>query len=464
VALTVYLAPLSMKHFLLLFFLLLISHCLFGGQVKIQSITVSGNKVTRAEVILREISIGAGDIIESDSIASLVNKNKLRLFNLGLFNEVSQQTHIRGDVVEWEITVKERWYIIPSGTLQFAERNFNNWWRNGNHDLRRVTAGVTITDNNFRGNLELLSATVQAGFNEKVGLAYTRPYINKKQTSGIGFNAGYARSRQAYYVTEGDKLKFTGDYYGRVISSVAEGGVTYIYRPKYISRHIFHLGYFDYNVADTVLKLNPSYYAEGSTRARFVELRYRHEYNGVDNWNYPLQGYKAVGIAVIRQGFQGLKFQSYVNVEAGAFKHLLGKLYASAIFRGRLMYPDNQPYFFRGGLGMHKDYVRGYEYYVTDGYNYGVARLNLKHEILNSTAATNIKYFSAIPVRVYVKLFFDAGYINNPSPLLSALANTPLYSYGAGVDIVTLYDVKIRIEYARNHLGENGLYLHFNSE
>jgi hypothetical protein len=35
-----------------------------------------------------------------------------------------------------------------------------------------------------------------------------------------------------------------------------------------------------------------------------------------------------------------------------------------------------------------------------------------------------------------------------------------LYSLGGGFDIVTLYDLHLRLEYSFNQLGENGLFLH----
>ena len=69
-----------------------------------------------------------------------------------------------------------------------------------------------------------------------------------------------------------------------------------------------------------------------------------------------------------------------------------------------------------------------------------------------------------MPVRVYLKVFADIGYINNDVPAMNRLPNTTLASVGIGVDIVTAYDVKMRLEIARNALGQNGIYLHFNSE
>ena len=453
-----------------------------GGkvQVTIGKIIITGNNITRRSVILREIGIYEGEVINNglrevtdtannktvltDSLSILQDQNKLRLFNLQLFNEVDQHVVRSGNEVDWYIAVKERWPIIPSVIVQFADRNFNTWWVAEHHDLRRVSGGLTLTDKNFRGNLETLAVTAEDGYTQKLGISYMRPYLNKGQTNGFGVSLSVAQSRQTYYNTDSNKLVYAGTYSGPVISKQLEGGISYLYRPAYASKHLFQLNYKDYSVSDTVLKLNPDYYANNSTRARFFEFYYRYEYNGVDNWNYSLKGIKLVTQAVVREGLEGIHFQSYANVEAGWFKNPLPKWYTSVIFRGRLMYPKEQPYYFRGGLGTQTDYVRGYEYYVIDGSNYGVLRLDLKRELFNNTYAIPVRYFTAIPVRIYPKLFFDAGYIDSPQPGNSFLSNKLQYSAGVGVDVVTLYDIKIRFEYACSHLGQNGLYLHFNSE
>jgi hypothetical protein len=128
------------------------------------------------------------------------------------------------------------------------------------------------------------------------------------------------------------------------------------------------------------------------------------------------------------------------------------------------MIPDEQPYYFRGGPAMQRDQLRGYEYYVLDGYQYGVLRVDVKRELFRRAYKTDIKYFSVVPVRVYLKVFADIGYINNGTPAMNRLPNSTLASAGVGIDIVTAYDVKMRLEIARNALGQNGIYLHFNSE
>lgn len=433
--------------------------------ITIRSIIVGGNKTTRRSVILREINIHEGDLILVDSIPQITNEIKLRLFNLQLFNEVEQHTVQDTDgKTDWYISVKERWHIVPSVSVQYADRNFNTWLVKENHDLRRITGVLTITDKNFNGNLEQLSLSVQEGYSQGLGISYLKPYLNKGQKHGIGFWLQASQGSQAYYNTDSNKLVYTGAYSGPLIWHQFEGGLIYVYRPAYASKHTLRIGYKNYKVNDTIIRLNSDYFANKRDKARFIELSYRYEYNGTDNWNYSLTGQKIIASAIVRQGMQGLNFQSYAKVETGIFRNPLPRWYWSAILRGRFMYPANQPYYFRSALGTQTDYIRGYEYYITDGTNYGVIRLDLKRELFNNTYSFPIKYFTAIPLRIYPKIFADAGYVGNTLPGNSFLNNRLLYSAGAGVDIVTLYDIKIRLEVAWNHLDQNGLYLHFNSE
>lgn len=457
-----------MLRLLLLWVLLLMAAAAIGqpvGRVVVRSIQVHGNRVTRKAVVLRETGMYDGISLHPDSVTHLITRNKLRLFNLQLFNKVEQYTDsVAPDTVDWHIHLHERWYLMPTGILQFADRNINTWWADHRYDFNRVSAGFTLTNNNFRGNLESFSITVQGGYTQRLGISYMRPYLHQKRIHGFGFNVWSGRSTQTWYRTESNKLQFAGNYSGPAMAWQAGGALCYAFRPRYAARHLFQVGYQYYRVADSIAMLNPEYFADSSRTARFAELNYRYEYNNTDNWNYSMRGEKLVTTTVVRAGMEGITFQAFVNYEAGLFRHLGGKWYGAAISRGRVMLPAQQPYFFRNGLGTSADYVRGYEYYVTDGYHYGLLRADLRRELFNNTWSIPVRYFTAVPVRIYPKLFADVGGISGPNQRGNTLANKWMYSYGAGVDIITLYDIKIRIEYARNHLGQNGLYLHFNSE
>jgi hemolysin activation/secretion protein len=69
-----------------------------------------------------------------------------------------------------------------------------------------------------------------------------------------------------------------------------------------------------------------------------------------------------------------------------------------------------------------------------------------------------------IPIRVYPKIFTDLGYVVNKYPGNSFLNDRGLIGYGVGVDVVSAYDFKFRLEYSFNHLGQKDVFLHLNSE
>lgn len=433
--------------------------------VRISRITIQGNIRTRDRIILRELNVHEGSCLPADSLGAVVLVNKQRLAAIGLFTSIdisADTSHL--PETELLINVRERWYIIPELAFQLADRNFNVWWTEHDRDLRRVIIGLTVRDKNFRGNLESLSITAQAGYTQKLYIDYFKPYIDKGQKHGIGLGFGFAESQETFYNTDSNKLQFirTQDKY---IIRQYEGSVSYAYRPAYASRHIVRLAYKQFDIEDTILQMNPDYYRKGSDRLKMLELSYRYELNRTDNWNYPLTGHKLIAQLFLRGGLEGLDKQAFVTLEAGRFYNPWSKWFISAIFRGRVSLPEDQPYAFRYALGTKYDYVRGYEYYVIDGSQFAVGRFNFKRELLSfNINKLPFRYLPLIPVRIYPKIFADLGYVTNKYPGNSFLNDRWLYSAGAGVDIFTAYDIKIRLEYAFNHLGQKALFLHFNSE
>lgn len=428
---------------------------------------IEGNDVTRSSIILREMNVHLGDELDTANIPALIIENERRLLNLTIFTSVAITATTADSGLTFLVKVHERFYIIPRPIIQLADRNFNVWWTEMHADLRRVNIGMKVSDNNFRGNLETLTAIVQAGYTQQLGLEYVRPYLDKRQQQGIGLFGSVSQSGELAYKTVSDKqifAKLPGSHIVRNYSA----GISWYYRPAYAFRHSLSLSWQETAVSDTVLSLNEDYIGDGKNELSYLELNYRLDINKVNNWNYPLKGFKSVSYATLRRGVENFGTQAQIRTETGLFGNIPGlnnKNFYSFIFRGRLSFQHDVPYFLQTALGTKTDYVRGYEYYVVDGSHYALLRLNLKREIFSKTyTGLPFRYLPTLPLRIYPKLFADAGIAHNPYPGNSLLSNRLLYSAGLGVDIVSAYDLKIRVEAAVNQLGQYGLYLHLNSE
>jgi outer membrane protein assembly factor BamA len=433
--------------------------CIYVGDINI-----SGKRKTKDKIILRELSVKTGDCIDKGAMVQKMEESRLRLMNLRLFNDVKVNwTPISDDTFSLDIFLLDRFPIMPDVNFEFADRNFNVWWTEQNHDLRRINLGLTLNHNNFRGNREVVGVTGQLGYTQKVGLSYARPFADKDQKHGFGAAVFGLQNREIAYITTGNKLRFLRSN-DNFMQRRFDAAIWYTYRPHYASTHLVQLAFHHYWISDTIAELNPSYLGNGRTQENVLSLIYRFEYNGVDNWNYPLTGNRFVGIAENRIALRGGKAQSSINLHYDQYFNPVKKWYVSLIGRGRVSAGQDQPYIFRQNLGYDFDYVRGYEYYVIDGSCFGIIRANLKRELLNVRINLPIRFFEVIPIRVYGKIYGDAGIGYNKYPVQDNLYNTALYSAGIGIDIITFYDIKLRVEYTINHLNEKGLYLHRNGE
>ena len=158
-------------------------------------IIFEGNKKTKESVLLRELNTAAGDKIALKEMEDLAEVNCKRLMNLSLFSEATvTKEWVNDSTVDWKFKVREQWFIMPELGFKLADRNINVWWREQHHDFRRANLTVLLKHRNLRGRMEQLSATIQVGYTQKLGLEYFRPYIDKKQQNGLGASFFFAKN------------------------------------------------------------------------------------------------------------------------------------------------------------------------------------------------------------------------------------------------------------------------------
>jgi outer membrane protein assembly factor BamA len=438
----------------------------------IQDIIIKGNKKTKTYIILREMRFKKGDSLTASHLAAELEQARQLVYNTTLFNEVKiEATPTSANDIIVTVTVKERWYIYPLPQFQIVDRSLNEWLKVYKGSLDRVNYGAKFTHYNLSGRRDQLRVYLLSGYSRNIAFSYSAPYSNSKLTEGFNIGAGFTQNREiAYKTSYNNKILFyppdslkkgTGVF----VRDVWFANAGYTIRRGFFQRHIFNLSYNHYKISDSILlpKYNPHYFNENTTTKGFPELSYTFQYINVDNVSYPLTG-KIAFVNLIKRGFGFTGNINMLQVEASFNKYIsLGrKWYASTNLNGKIKLPFEQAFLNQRGLGYGDIYLRGLEYYVIDGVATALARQTLKKQIFSFSIPFPFKSktISKIPFTFFAKTFGDLGYAYNKKAYQGYLNNRLLYSGGFGIDILTLYDINLRLEYSFNQLNENGLFLH----
>lgn len=433
----------------------------------IKGIQLVGNKITKDHIILREISFSMGDTLANESFFSQVEQSRKNLLNTSLFNFVKVDLALGNpDEAYLIIHLQERWYTFPLPIFEIDDNNFNTWWEE--KDFSRLNYGFTIIRHNFRGRKEKLSATAQFGFTERLKLDYNIPYINRNQKAGLNIDFSYNRRDQISYLSENNKRLQYKSETGDAIRNYA-AGLTYQYRRKIFNTHRLGLEYDFNEIKDTIRQLNENYLGNNDLENQFFSLYYSFTHDRRDSKNYPLSGtyfnasVRKYGLGILDSPIDLTNFQLQIK----KYWALSDRLYYANSFRGVWAANNNQPYLLQNGLGYSQSFtLRSYEYYVIDGQNIGLAKIQLRYQVVKPNhAQINLlpwERFNRFHYALYAGIFSDAAYVqDNTGFPANDLANEIQFGYGVGLDFVTYYDLVLRTEFSFNKFGESGLFLHF---
>lgn len=440
-----------------------------GRPLRVNRILIIGNRVTKERIVLRELTIQAGDVVNSAELPVILDLDRKKLINTRLFNTAEIRVLDFGnDVIDLLVDLNERWYTFPSPIFELADRNFNEWWETYNHDFSRVNYGLRLYQFNMRGRNETLRLTAQFGFQRRFELSYRFPYIDRKQKQGLILDFDFAEAKNLAYQTFDHKLDFLeADNLLRVTRGA---GVTYTYRKSFYTSHSLKYEFRSTSVNDTIVMLNPNYLGDGQRDAIYSVLSYTFTNDHRDYIGYPLTGY-FMSLQLVQFGLTAsddVHKTEAVGTFAG-YLNLGNNFYFSNSTTGYWSSQTNPPYVVYGGIGYSRRFVRGYEVYVVEGQNFAINKTTFKKRIFSRVYNINampIRQFKHLPLSVYVKLYGDLGYAKNYAnyEISSRLANKVLTGFGAGIDVVASYDAVLRLEYSFNGEGENGFFFHIRKE
>jgi len=431
----------------------------------VDNIVISGNNKTKTPIILREAPFTIGDTLALDNLSDVLQRTKNNIKNTSLFKDVSLNVKKSGkNAITVHIDVNERWYIYPIPIFQLADRNFNVWWRDYNHDFSRTVYGLKYIQNNLTGRGDRLKVVAARGYKEKYWLEYKRPYIDRQKRFGLELDAKFEQTKELAYDSEENELERhkSNDFLQRYY----EGTAIVSYRNKMHQTHNLSVGYRQVSIKDTIKELNPSYFGNDKSAQKYFTIGYNYELDTRDRQSYPLQGVYFNAHAIKRGLFAFQNLNSFqLDTRYSHHFDLGNKFYFSHDLGTKLSLSKQKLYYRQPGLGYENFFVRGYEYYVMDGQFIALGKFELKHKLfsfkINNTDLININHFNNPPLKFFLKSYVDAGYVkdnffykNNP------LNNHFLTGAGVGVDMVTYYDLSVRFEYSVNLLKEHGFFVH----
>ncbi len=436
-----------------------------GSKLIIKGINISGNKKTKSYIILREVHFKTGDSIIAGALFQQMEQARRQVYNTTLFSDVFMTIDfISATEIILHISVKEKWYIYPSPQFQLVDRNINEWLKVYNADLNRVIYGAKFEHYNLSGRRDRLKVYLLNGYARNLSFNYFAPYSNSALTEGFGVAGGYTQNREISYRTSyNNKLVFYNNQ-AKFVRTSAYGGASYLIRRGYFRQHIISLSYTRYNVNDTVIKfLNPLYFNSTKSSLGFTDASYLYRYANTNNINYPLSG-QVLNASFLKRGtgFKGGINMISLDVSYQKFIPHNKNWYSSMQVISKIKLPFEQPYINRRSLGYLDNYLRGLEYYVIDGVAAFVGKYTLSKKIIAFKFHSPVlkKIIPVIPFSFYGKAYGDVGYNYIKPQFDTRLNNRFLYTTGFGLDILSLWDMRLSLEYSFNQLGENGLFLH----
>ena len=443
-----------------------------SAKLHVNNIIVTGNKQTKEYIILREMPFAKGDSIVIGQLNEILEKARQQVYNTTLFTEVKLDVAVVSayDIIV-TVTIRERWYIYPVPQFKPVDRNFNEWIKTYNASLTRVNYGLKFVHYNLSGRRDQLRIYLLNGFSRDFSFSYNAPYSNKALTEGFVIGAGYSQKKEIPYKTDyNNKLLFyTSDSLrNKFVGNTFYITAGYTVRKGFFTKHYFNIGFTRLTVSDSILlqKNNPYYLNTNTTAASIFEASYAWQYANVNNVLYATKGHTAF-IAVSKRGTGFTGGVNALTLETGMNRYYaLGKKWYSSIqLNAKIRLPFYQAYINQRGLGYGDSYLRGMEYLVIDGVATGLIKTTLKKKLVefNIPIPFKLKSLPYIPFTIFAKTYGDLGYAFNKKEFASALNNRLLYTGGFGIDILTFYDVNLRLEYSFNQLNQKGLFLHTQS-
>lgn len=436
----------------------------------ITEVRYAGLERTKTVTIEREMLIRSGESYNSPELEALRVKCLGQIKNLNLFNHIDIRFENASDSVSshlvCHVEVIEKWYIWPIPFVEFADRNFNQWWQ-FDLDPGRTNFGLYLFNYNVRGRNQTVKLSLVTGYTQNLGLSYTVPFTSWNNKVGYYLETHYVTNNEVWYATSDNKLQFLKDPDRVLISRFLNSGSLF-YRLSAFNTVYLSGGYSRIQVKDTVVseQRNPYFLADGNTRQDQYAAALSITREARDNRLFPWKGHY-LSLSASSMLINNTKtVLHYLGGKAAIYHPFAEKWAVAGAMSFKVTSLKKAPYYNFKSFGYY-DYVRGYENYVVEGQHFGLFKSGLRYALFNEkekfVKQIPFRQYRNVPVSVILDAFIDAGYVvNNSRVMENSFQNKWLYGTGIGLNMAFYFDKVFRFELTRNHLGQYGVFIHFN--
>ena len=304
----------------------------------------------------------------------------------------------------------------------------------------------------------------QVGYSDEFDVLYFMPDLTKDLKYGFIFHSKYWKKNEVNYQTTSNKRDFL-----TLNESLTSGFTIRTGVERRISSNIKHsllLGYQYVGVGDSVIKLQPNYFLSEGNKSQLIDVSYYYLIDNRDYRPFPKSGiYFKNQIRFTQSIYQS--HQSLLNITTdwrGYYSFNKKWNFASSLKTKVNVFPE-KTYYIQRGLG-YRNQQRGYGYSIIDGQHYFISQSYLRRKLFSTgwknTPFLKLPFFDRFFIDTYMNSFFEISYVSDHLwEGEKGLANQINYSYGVGLEAVTIYDKLLRFDVSYNKQGEWGYFLFF---
>jgi hypothetical protein len=451
--------------------------------IKISGVEVTGNKLTKPSILIRELDFKIGDTLatfkkgrgpnfsdrnfypgDSSELRLRMQYSRENLINTKLFLTVNlslKKISSKEYTLMIDVTERHYWWLFPIAKLNAP--NFNEWLRDINWS--DLSMGLFFSHNNLFGLNHQTSIIALAGKSWAIAAGYKIPWIGKGKKIGLLMTAKYSNMYTVEYASVENKRQMLYDYN---TTQEVKLGAKLTLRPGLYNYGTIHLTGDYIMVSDSLLELDSNYLAGNKKVNTSLSLYVDYYYDNRNVKNYPLKGnllrvfIDKVGLGLVSKDVDLFRY----GIDFHFYQTIGKKWYVAEMVKAENSAGENAPYFYQLNMTQGKDFIRGFDLYTLKGDQMYFCRNNIKYELIKPNVkkvkeGQEKNKFKALQYAFYLNAFADAGYCVNKFTEVNPYNNKLLMSWGLGIDFVTYYDLVVRFEYAFTSIGTNGFFFGF---